>query len=188
LLRLIIFTERKNTKMENSNLLLSKSDDFRDMVLTINEVKLDFFNDYEILAGGNYEGLDAEVKIIIKNNLKPGIDQGKIKGELTTKGGVQFKSTGNKSDVFVSALSYYYGLGGKQKFTIRSVVTSCLAMCSEDFDITKDKVKFLLSFDSEKKMNLFGEMYMDIDFEGKKIILAEKDQHYRSNILSNFTI
>lgn len=173
--------------MDNNSLLAENSNEFKDVVLKISEIKKDFFNDFEIQAFGEHSGEKAGVKIIVRNSLKPGVSDGKIQAELATKGGVQFKSIGRESDVFISALSGYYGLSEKQKFTIRSVVADCLVLTSSQFDITKDKLKMLLTFDSENKKNLLSEMYMDLDLSSGIIMLSEKDQHWREKIIENFT-
>ncbi|MBN2683208.1 MAG: hypothetical protein JXR58_11920 [Bacteroidales bacterium] len=172
--------------MEKKSLLAENSNEFKDVVLKISEIKKDFFNDFEIQAFGEYMGNNAGLKIIIRNALKPGVSEGKIQPELATKGGIQFKSIGRESDLFISALSSYYELSGEQKFTIRSVVADCLVLSSKIFDINKDKLKLLLTFDPENKKDLLCELYMDIDLFSKEIVLSEKDMQWREKIITNF--
>jgi hypothetical protein len=169
------------------NLLIQSNDTFKDIVLKVTSVKKDFFNDFEILAENIYNNQTVGMKIIVRSNLQPGIENGEIKPELQTKGGVQFKSVGKNSDLFVVALSNFYGIPGKNTFTIKSVVANCLALTNMHFDVMTDKIKLLLTFDPDNKRTLFSEIYMDLDLCNNTISLSEKDQEWRRNIVELLT-
>lgn len=159
---------------------------FSDINMAIVDFKIDFFKDFEIIAKGLHGGLVVGVKIILKSDIKPGIIDGQISYESFTKGGVQFKSIGKESDNFIMALSSLYKTKEVKNFTIKSVVTNSLALCSNVPNIEKEKVKFQLTFDPEDKKQLKSELYLDIDVASGKIILGEKDQEWRNNIVGCF--
>lgn len=170
-----------------NEITVNLDNNLKDIIFSISGFKTDIFNDYEIIARSLYKQKIVGMKIIIRNNIKPGIVNGKIQADLATKGGVQFKSIGKESDLLIAAICELYNQPKKGNFTIRSVVSNCVVFVSKDFDINTDKIKLQLTFDPENKKQLLSEIFMDVDVQKKTIILAEKDQEWRKNIVEILT-
>jgi hypothetical protein len=169
-----------------SNLIdiTSKSEEgFHDLVFNIIEKQLGSDNNWIIVAKGQCNNRIVGLKLVLKNGINAGIVDRKPNNQGMVKNAGRLLSIGSKSDNFIKIVSALYGFKTDKKFSKKGIFFDCFSLNEQAGYLDKGKFKFKLFFDSYNKIDLYSEMFLDIDISSGLIELNEKDPGYRENIV-----
>lgn len=183
----LFFAFRSNGQSSLIDITSKSEEGFHDLVFNIANKQLDKDNNWIIFAKGQYDSIVVGFKVVIKNNITPGIVNGKPdqSGMITNAG--QILSIGLESDNFIKVVSELYGFKTEKKFTKNAILFDCFSLNSQNSDLEKADLKFKLFLDGQDSNGLYSELYLNISFSDGLIELDEKDPGYRENIIKIMT-
>jgi hypothetical protein len=182
----LIFGIKSNGQNNLINISSKSEEGFHDLVFNITNKNLD--KDYWTLtAKGQLKNSVVGFKVVIKNNINPGIVNGKPDQTGMIKNAGQILSIGVESDNFIKIVSELYGFKSDKKFTKNPISFDCFSLNSQKGDLEKGDFKFKLFLDSQDLNGLYSELFLNISFSSGLIELNEKDPGYRENIIKIIT-
>ena len=173
-----------------SNLIdiASKSEEgFHDFVFNITDKQLDKDNSWILTAKGQYKNTIVGFKVVIKNEINPGIVNGKPEQSGMIKNAGQILSCGFESDHFIEVVSELYGFKTIKKFTENAISFDCFSLNTQKGDLAKGDYKFKLFLDSQNTNGMYSELFLNISIQTGLLELNEKDPGYRENIIKIMT-
>jgi len=183
----VIFGLKSNGQTNLIDIKSKSEEGFQDLVFNITDKKLDKDNNWTLTAKGQYKNMIVGFKVVIKNELKPGIVNGKPDQTGMIKNAGQISSIGLESDNFIKVVSELYGFKSDKKFTKNAISFDCFSLNTQKGDLEKADFKFKLFFDSQDLNGLYSELFLNISLPTGLIELNEKDPGYRENIIKIMT-
>lgn len=176
-----------DAKLEEIASRMNPDEGFADIFLKIiSDSKTDTTHIY--IAKGFYKGKTVGLQFEVKSNIGAGIVDGKPNSNRGFVGkGVRIKSIGQESDEFVKAMAELYQHPTTNAFSKQVITTTAFSLNSKTADLDKkDLYKFKLFF-AEDDENLYSELFFNINTDKQEIVLPEKDEGYRENLIKVWT-
>jgi hypothetical protein len=183
----LLFGHKSNAQSNLIDITSKSEKGFHDLVFNIANKQLDKDNNWILTAKGQYKNIVVGFKIVIKNNINPGIVNGKPDQFGMLKNAGQFLNIGSESDNFIKILSELYGFKSDKKFTKNAISFDCFSLNSQKGDLEKADFKFKLFLDSQDSIGLYSELFLNVSLTSGLIELNEKDPEYRENIIKIMT-
>ncbi len=160
---------------------------FCDLVFNITDKQLDKYNNWILVAKGQYKSTVVGLKIKIRNGLSPGLNNGKLDQSGMTRNAGEFINIGLESDNFIKIVSGLYGFNSGGKFSKKNIPFDCFSLNSGVGYLDKGNFKFKLFLDSQDINGLYSELFLNIDLASGLIRLNEKDPGYRERVIKILT-
>jgi hypothetical protein len=183
----LLFCHKSNGQSNLIDITSKSEEGFHDLVFNIANKQLDKDNNWILTAKGQYKNIVVGFKVVIKNNINPGIVNGKPDQSGMIKNAGQILNIGSESDNFIKVVSELYGFKSDKKFTKNAISFDCFSLNSQKGDLEKADFKFKLFLDSQDSNGLYSELFLNISLSSGLIELNEKDPGYRENIIKIMT-
>lgn len=183
----LLFGHKSNGQSNLIDISSKSEEGFHDLVFNITNKQLDKDNNWTLTAKGQFKNIVIGFKVVIKNDINPGIINGKPDQSGMIKNPGQILNIGLESDNFIKVVSELYGFKSDKKFTKNAISFDCFSLNSQKGDLEKADFKFKLFLDSQNMNGLYSELFLNISLSSGLIELNEKDPGYRENIIKIMT-
>ena len=178
---------KTQTKKDYVDITSKTEEGFQDLIFNATEYKKIDSDNIEITIKGKHNETVVGFKIIVRNNIPPGIVNGQVDNSAFVKSGVKFISSGKESNDFIKVLSRLYNFPTDKDFTLDSVSFDVFSLNQNKADLEKGSYKFKLFFDPNNEQGLYSEIYLNTNLPSAEIGLPEKDVEYRELIIKALT-
>lgn len=173
--------------MKYCSLESNNEDGFKDLALTVTKFKKKPFGDFYIEGHAEYSGKNVGIGLYVRHDMR-----GMINNDISTlkcyNDGVRFVSLGACSDEFLKAVNEIYGFERREIKFKSSFSAVCAALGGNPRNIKKEYVQFKCFFNTEDNDNNYAEVYVNIDIPNLKVMIDEKDEDYRENIIRSLSV
>lgn len=178
------FEGSENKEDEN----LGSAGEFKDIVLSIGDIKETAKGGLSIIARGKYKDKIIGLCVEVKGGMKNGIKDGVFDKQAFCREGITFRSIGIESSNLINALSELYGEPAGKGFSKDPVLFTSFALEEKELDLKSRSARFKLFFDDDNMRGLYCELFCNINIPEKQLGIAEKDMEYRKNIIKALSL
>ncbi len=177
----------ENMRLEDITSRIDPTEGWCDIFLKITEeTKTETSHIY--IVKGLYKGKTVGLQIAVSSKIGAGI----VNGKPNSKGGfvanaVQLTSTGQESDEFIKALAELYKQQLDKGFSKQPISATAFSLNEKTVNLDKSDYYKLKLFFEEDNVNLYSEVYLNINTERQEIEIHEKDEDYREPIIKVWT-
>ena len=153
---------------------------FVDLVFTITESEINADGS----ASFHAQGLNEGEKVGLRVRLLPSWKDGTLGDDFTTfQGPVYFESTGEESDRLVQILGGLYQSSVRpQSMRKNEILFTGITLEGDPRALSSSPLKIKLFVESEDEEK-YAELYTNIDVQGRRLEIGEKDPDYRDPIM-----
>jgi hypothetical protein len=153
---------------------------FVDLVFAITQSEVNSDGTASFLAQGLHRGETVGLKVL----LRPPWKEGALGEGITTfQGRVNYESTGEESDRLVQILGELYQSPVRPRSMRKDVILfTGITLEGDPRALTSRPVKIKLFVESEDE-NRYMELYTNIDVQGRRLEIREKDPDYRDAVM-----
>ena len=164
---------------------VSTAEGFADIRFPIKSVSFDADGGTRIALEGDYKGNTISLELSVQGQMRPGLVGSEIDRSAFYPKGIVIRSQGDNGAV-AEMFAKQYGVRPEQKPPMSAIELTCFALDGNPGAITTEHLNFKVFHDDENSLGLYFEMYIHIDLPGRYIRFDEKDEEYRTNVVSTF--
>ncbi|MBE1441248.1 hypothetical protein [Paenibacillus sp. OAS669] len=176
-------TMTMNLRIINEN----TEEGFQDLEFSIVDYKRDEHSNHIIKALGICNNEVVGFEVVFKPDMLPGVVHGELDKNAFCPGGIQIRSIGMESDVFIEKLSGLYELANDKKEMKDTIILTSFALQGDPRAFANEYLKFKVFYDDQDELGLYSELYININLQTRILELNEKDTRYRGNLLKAFS-
>jgi len=159
---------------------MEKDPYWKDLVLSIIKKKKLSTGFWELHCKAIYKNDTVGFKVRIKDDIPPGVINGKINRAGFVPNGLEIHYSGKESDRFIKALSELYGITPASRFTREGRIFTIFSLNENRVLLEKTPARFKVFFNDPQ---LYAEFYINIDLKNNILEFNEKDTGFRQNII-----
>ena len=179
---ILLFSIKLNGQSNLVNITSESREGYQDLILSIVDTMYED-DSWIITAKGKFKETIVGIRINLKDNLKPGLVDGRIDNTSWARKATKISSLGQESDNFVKIISDLYGIKTEKAFTKSPIVFTCFSLNSVTAVLEKGYYEFKLYFDDANKSGIYTEVFLSLNLSEGYIKIPDRNPIYRESFV-----
>jgi len=175
-----------NPLRESQSARIETDEGWHALVLPIVESSRTSEGRYAILAKGNLSGREIGIRVLLKPNMPPGLVGEEIVPDAVVDRGVLVESLGEPTTRLVAELAAAYEVNLPNGPIREAIPWTTIALGGDPRNIQTEYLRLKVFHDDVEERGQYYELFLHVDLPEKLLVLTEKDQDYRENIVLGF--